>query len=179
MCATNTGGLHSFYQETKHSTGGGVSGFCKALAQERPDALVKVVTFNHEEEPHWIASQLVAETLRDAGVIEVGTEDGQRFGITITEDSWEAQADNSIPEESVFLVTGGTGGIVPSVIQTLYSKTKGKFYLIGWTPLPSKDDVALDILKRDGAEGLKQHWMQAMLNGGQRSDSRSTPIQSG
>ena len=36
VCATNIGGLHGINQPEIYATGGGVSGFCKALATERP-----------------------------------------------------------------------------------------------------------------------------------------------
>ncbi|NIW43317.1 MAG: SDR family NAD(P)-dependent oxidoreductase [Gammaproteobacteria bacterium] len=173
ICATNTGGLHGYYQIEMHSTGGGVSGFCKALAQERPETLIKVIDFSPEDEPVHIAAQLIAETLQDPGVVEVGTEDGQRFGISLRECDWEPQARKKLSENTIYLVTGGTGGIVPSVIKDLYARKKGTYYLLGRSPLPENNDPNLEIFKQSGSEGLKQNWMQAMLNGGEKI----TPVQ--
>ncbi|MEJ2513583.1 MAG: phosphopantetheine-binding protein, partial [Anaerolineales bacterium] len=72
ICATNTGGLHGYNQESMNSTGGGVSGFCKALAQERADILIKIIDFETSEEADRIAVQLVSETLKDPAVRRYG-----------------------------------------------------------------------------------------------------------
>lgn len=173
IAATNTGGLHGYNQESMHSTGGGVSGFCKALAQERPDTLIKVIDFESSTAPDTIASQLLAETLRDPAVAEVGTEFGQRFGFSVREAEWRPDTSRTLKKDGVYLVTGGTGGIIPPVIQDLFTKTGGKFYLLGRSPLPSKDDPDYQIYQTAGAEGLKRTWMQAMLDGGERM----TPVQ--
>jgi len=173
ISATNTGGLHGFYQTEMHSTGAGVSGFCKGLAQERPESLIKVIDFALQEDAESIANQLIQETLRDPAVVEVGTEDCQRYGFVIRESSWDATPAKTITDNPVILVTGGTAGIVPAVIQDMNSHLKGKYYLLGRSPLPAHNHPDLETLRVSGTEGLKQKWMQAMMTGGEKM----TPVQ--
>ena len=60
--------------------GGAVTGFTKALARERPDALVKAVDFaaGAQDRRRWPTS-LIEETLRDPGAVEIGHADGLRW----------------------------------------------------------------------------------------------------
>ena len=68
VSATRMGGLHGYEPEGALAPLGGlVSGFTKALAQERPGKLIKVVDFEANASPTDVSSRLVAETLDDSG----------------------------------------------------------------------------------------------------------------
>ena len=65
--------------------GGAVTGFTKALARERPDALVKAVDFAPSRKTAALADLLVDETLRDPGAVEVGHADDLRWTVGLAE----------------------------------------------------------------------------------------------
>jgi NAD(P)-dependent dehydrogenase (short-subunit alcohol dehydrogenase family)/acyl carrier protein len=167
VCATNTGGLHGIGQSEIFATGGGVSGFCKALAFERPDSLIKIVDFHPKEEDVYIATQLFAEARHDPAAIEVGYDQGQRFGISIEERLMAEQADQ-LPQNSVFLFTGGTGGITRPIVQDLAKNTTGKFYLTGRTNLPSPEDPLMKILETFGPEGVQKAIIEKLSSQSQK-----------
>ncbi|MCX8025490.1 MAG: phosphopantetheine-binding protein, partial [Thermanaerothrix sp.] len=126
-----------------------VSGLVKAVAWERANALVKVVDFaSHAEAPE-VAVQLIEELLYDPGVVEVGRDKGQRYGVTLVETPLDDLSSVSWSNRPVFLITGGSGGITQAVIRDLARRTRGVFYLIGRSPLPDSNDPDLVLLRQD------------------------------
>ena len=109
----------------------------------------------------------MAETQRDPAVVEVGYNQGQRFGISIEERSLAAQTQH-LPKNCVFLITGGTGGIISPIVQDLSKNTNGKFYLTGRTNLPSPDDPLMSVLKTSGQEGVQKAIIDKMANQSQK-----------
>ncbi|MCB2180347.1 SDR family NAD(P)-dependent oxidoreductase, partial [bacterium] len=168
MTATKTGGLHGYTKEKVIFTGSGISGFTKAIKLERPKSLAKVVDFSPKENAATIATQLIEETLHDPSVVEVGLENGQRFGIIVIEQPWSQSNPRSLEQGSVFLVTGGTGGITLPIVQDLANHTQGRFYLTGRSPLPKTDSPDLATLRATGPEGLEQAWMKRLQESGQK-----------
>jgi hypothetical protein len=49
-----------------------VVGFAKSYRKERPEALVKAVDVAGDTKAATVAEQLIAETLRDPGCVEIG-----------------------------------------------------------------------------------------------------------
>ena len=67
VTATRTGGLHGYGGTATFATGGGVSGFTKALARERSDRLIKVVDFHPKHTPQEVAQILVGRNASRPG----------------------------------------------------------------------------------------------------------------
>ena len=63
-----------------------MTGFTKALARERADALVKCVDFARgAARPAALADLLLDETLRDPGAVEIGYADDLRWSVGLIE----------------------------------------------------------------------------------------------
>ena len=173
VCATRLGGLHGYGpQAASAPLGGAVSGFAKALGRERPGTFVKVVDFSLDSTPSNIANRLIDETLYDPGVVEAGWEGDLRFGIALVPRPLAEPTGMSLPKGSVFLVSGGTGGITSPVVVDLAQATRGVFYLLGRTQLPQSTDPDLARLKSD-RNGLRLELIQRLSRDGQKT----TPAQ--
>ena len=107
-------------------------------------------------------------------MVEVGNESGQRFGISALEEGLPDEETHEIAKGSVFLVSGGTGGITLPVVLDLAKKTQGHFYLIGRSPLPEANDPDVVLLKQSGAEAVQKAWMQRAA---QKGGEKPTPVQ--
>ena len=157
VSATRLGGLSGYAQNDGRSfMGGATSGLTKAVAAERPEALVKVVDFNSEASDVFIASRLAAETLRDPATVEVGWNGDLRYSVTLTEKPRSTENDSRLEKGSVFLISGGTAGIIAPVVIDLATETQGSFYLLNRNPLPEPDDPILARLKTDRGGLLKE-----------------------
>ena len=87
VTATRLGGRHGYDEAGAYAPlGGAVTGFAKAFARERPEALVKAVDFGPATStPPTSPSILVEETLHDPGAVEVGQADLLRWTVTLEE----------------------------------------------------------------------------------------------
>jgi len=168
VCATRLGGLHGYGpQGASAPMGGAVSGFTKALGWERPEGFVKIVDFSLDSTPATIATRLIEETLNDPGVVEVGWEGDLRFGIALVPKPLAEPVGVEFPEGSVYLVSGGTGGIIAPILLDLAQVSHGTFYLLGRTQLPERNHPDLQKLKTD-RNGLRLELMQRLSQGGQK-----------
>ncbi|KAF0107639.1 MAG: beta-ketoacyl synthase [Anaerolineaceae bacterium] len=173
VCATRLGGLHGYSAEGATSPmGGAVSGFAKAVARERLKAFVKVVDFESGATAASIGSRLIEETLRDPGAVEIGWENDLRYGIAAVEEPLPAESNFTLETGSIFLVSGGSGGIIRPIVEDLVRATRGTFYLLDRAPLPAPDDPDILRLAAD-REGLKNDLITRLASGGKKA----TPVQ--
>jgi malonyl CoA-acyl carrier protein transacylase len=173
VSATRMGGLHGYTsQGATAPMGGAVSGFTKALALERPDSFAKVVDFASGVSAATVAGHLIEETLSDPGVVEVGWEDDRRFSIALIEKDLPSQKLEFPDKTSVFLVTGGSGGIIAPVVTDMAKNCGGTYYLVGVEHLPERDDRDLPRLKND-RNALKKDLMARLST----PDNKATPAQ--
>jgi NADP-dependent 3-hydroxy acid dehydrogenase YdfG/acyl carrier protein len=158
VSATRLGGRHGYDAAGATSVlGGAVSGFTKALARERPDALVKNVDFTASRKTKALADLLIAETLNDPGAVEIGYADGLRWTVGLIEVPAVPDPARAPTKDSVFLVTGAAGSIVSAITADLATAAGGgTFHLLDLVPEPDPDDPDLarfvqdrDALKRD------------------------------
>jgi malonyl CoA-acyl carrier protein transacylase len=174
VCATRMGGLHGFSVEGASAPmGGSITGFTKAYSRERVDSFVKVVDFEQHLDDSVVAARLIDETVRDPGVVEVGWENDLRYGIAVVDQDLPSDKNYELKAGSVFLVSGGTGGITSPIIMDLAESTKGSFHLLGRTALPDPSDPDLGRLKED-IRGLRKDLMERMAA---ESKSKVTPAQ--
>ncbi len=173
VCATRCGGLFGYQPEgATGPLGGLVSGFAKAIAMERPQAFVKVVDFAPEASASQVATCLLQETLLDPVVTEVGWLGEQRYTIVNRLTPLGEVANLELGPESVFLVSGGSGGITGRVVLDLARHTKGRFYLVGIEPAPDPNDADLQSLRRD-REAFRRELMARLVAQGEKV----TPVQ--
>ncbi len=170
VCATRMGGLHGCGGAGAiNPLGGAVVGFAKAYAQERRETPVKAVDFESDADERRIAEILVEETLADPGAVEVGYLRGQRYGIGLIEHEVDdEQIDLRLGPDTVFLVTGGAGGISLPIVDDLAAAFGGTFYLAGRTPLPDPANVDLARLAGDELKLLKRDIAQRIKDAGER-----------
>ncbi len=172
IAATRMGGLHGYEAGAPASPlGAGIGGFCKAYAWEQRGTPVKVVDFPADVADREIAAMLLEETQHDPGAVEVGRQGGQRFSISLLEQALPPELGNPLEEGSVFLVTGGAGGICVPILIDLAQACRGKFYITGRTPLPDMENPDLDRFMLD-ADGLKKEWMKRISG----KDHKVTPV---
>lgn len=172
VCGTAMGGLHGYGPEGAASPlGGATTGFAKALARER-GVFVKVVDFSADTKPAEIAGRLIDETLRDPGIVEVGYTGDLRYGIALLDEPYPVEARFDLPAGSVFLVSGGTGGITGPVVLDLARAVQGTFYLLGRAPLPGRADPDLQRLPTDRMGLKKDLRMRAGPDG-----NKPTPVE--
>ncbi len=171
VCATRLGGLHGYDGSLPPApSGGAVRGFAKAIQMERADSFVKVVDFAADESASMVAARLIEETLGDPGAVEIGWKGEQRFSVAMVERPVVAQS-FELGEQPVFLVTGGSAGISAPVVVDLAQRTRGSFYLLSRTPLPSSDDADIARLRSD-REGLKKDLVQRLSADGKKPTPR-------
>ena len=169
VCATSMGGLHGYGPgDSGAGLSAGTRGFAKALARERSGKLVKVVDFDLQAEVASVANSLIQETLFDPTEVEISYQNGLRFGISLKEEELQEASAAGLPENSVFLVSGGTGGISGRVVLDLAHASHGVFYLMGRTPLPGKTDPLLARVKHD-RDSLRKEWLRTPGEDGSKS----------
>ena len=153
VAATTLGGRHGYDDAGATSVlGGAVTGFAKALARERPDALVKAIDV--ATGATGLAATLVEETLRDPGAVEVGHADGLRWSVGLVERPAQPDAGRELDADTVFVVTGAAGSIVSAITADLASASHGTFHLLDLVAEPVREDPDLARFT-DDREGLK------------------------
>lgn len=169
IVGTQMDGLHGLSdQGARNPVSGATTGFAKAIARERESLLVKVVDFNQNEKPAAVATKLLDETLFDPAVVEVGYDDNQRFTVILRDEERKSDLGGELAEGSVFLVSGGTGGITAPILEDLARTTKGHFYLLAQTQLPERDNPKLALLENDPEE-LKFSMLQHLSKTGRKA----------
>ncbi|HRO24503.1 MAG TPA: beta-ketoacyl synthase, partial [Promineifilum sp.] len=170
VSGTRLGGLHGYGPEGATAPlGGAVSGFTKAYKRERGDALVKVVDFEPGRKTAPPADALLAETLLDPGVVEVGYYQDNRYTVTLVEEpAANGQPGLALGPDSVYLVTGAAGGITSAIIGDLAAAGGGgSFYLLDLVPEPARDDQQIALF-RQGKDALKQHLIATAKTAGEK-----------
>jgi acyl transferase domain-containing protein/NAD(P)-dependent dehydrogenase (short-subunit alcohol dehydrogenase family)/acyl carrier protein len=175
VVATRMGGLHGYDEHGATAPlGGAVTGFAKAYKRERPAAVVKAVDFEASRKSAEPAEALIAETLFDPGVVEVGYHDSLRFGIGFEErPAADGQPGMHLGPETVYLVTGAAGGITSAIVADLArAGGGGQFFLLDLTPAPDPADERIALF-RQGRDALKA----ALIAEAQAKGEKVTPVQ--
>jgi NAD(P)-dependent dehydrogenase (short-subunit alcohol dehydrogenase family) len=174
VSATRLGGLHGYGPDGATAPlGGAVAGFTKAYKRERGDVLVKVVDFESGRKTAAPADALLAETLSDSGIVEVGYYQDSRYTVMLIEEpAADGQPSLMLSRDSVFLVTGAAGGITSAIIGDLAAASGGTFYLLDLVPEPARDDERIALF-RQGKDTLKAHLIAAA----KAADEKVTPVQ--
>jgi acyl transferase domain-containing protein len=170
LVATRLGGRHGYDEAGAHAPlGGAVTGFAKAYARERPDALVKAVDVGAGDAAPEVADLLVAEALHDRGAVEVGHADGLRWTVALEERpaADEPGEGMTLGRETVFVVTGAAGSIVSAITQDLAAASGGIFHLLDLVPEPDRGDPDIRRFTTD-RDGLKADLIERMRAAGER-----------
>ena len=169
VVATHMGGLHGYGPEGATAPlGGAVTGFAKAYKRERMDVLVKAVDFEANRKTADPADALIAETLGDPGVVEVGYHDGLRYTVTLEEQpAADGQPGIELRKDSVFVVTGAAGGITSAIVGDLARASAGIFYLLDLAPKPEAGDPNIALFRSD-KEALKRKLIDDLRAAGER-----------
>ncbi|NCC37588.1 MAG: SDR family NAD(P)-dependent oxidoreductase, partial [Chloroflexia bacterium] len=120
------------------------------------------------------AESLIAETLSDPGIVEVGYSDGLRLSVSLEErHAYNGNSGMVLTPETVYLVTGAAGGITSAIIGDLAAAGMGgTFYLLDLTPEPDPADEHIRLFRQDRA-ALKA----ALIAEAQARGERPTPVQ--
>jgi len=169
VSATRLGGLHGYGPDGATAPlGGAVAGFTKAYKRERSEALVKVVDFGSGRKTAAPADALLAETLSDPGIVEVGYFEDNRYAVTLIEEpAADGQPGLSLGPDSVYLVTGAAGGITSAIIGDLAAAGSGTFFLLDLVPEPDRNDEQIALF-RENKDALKQHLITAAKAAGEK-----------
>ena len=180
ISATRLGGLHGYgHVPAAAPLGGAVVGFTKAYNMEQAmrdngkGITVKAVDFEPSRKTVEPADQLIAETLFDPGIVEVGYYEGQRYTVTLEElPAKDGQPGMVLDKSTVFVVTGAAGGITSAITTDLAVASSGVFYLLDLVGCPARDDKYVGYF-RQGREALKQ----ALIAEAKASGEKVTPAQ--
>jgi acyl transferase domain-containing protein/acyl carrier protein len=170
LTATRLGGHHGYDEDGADAPlGGAVTGFAKAFARERPDAVVKAIDVGPADAPGDVADLLVAEALHDPGAVEVGRADGLRWTVTLEERPAATEHGEGmvLGSDTVFVVTGAAGSIVSAITQDLAGASGGIFHLLDLVPKPEPDDPDIGRFTTD-REGLKADLIERLRSAGER-----------
>ncbi|MFN8443174.1 MAG: SDR family NAD(P)-dependent oxidoreductase [Caldilineaceae bacterium] len=163
VSATRLGGLHGYGANAASAPlGGAVTGFTKAYNVERgmseqgKGLIVKAVDFELSRKTAEPADQLIAETLFDPGIVEVGYCDGLRYTVTLEEQpAKDGKPGMTLDKNTVFVVTGAAGGITSAIVTDLAIASQGVFYLLDLVQAPARDDEHVRLIRTD-REALKR-----------------------
>ncbi len=155
IAATRMGGLFGLSGTCRNPLQGLVSGFVKAISRERASLLSKVVDLDETLPVKTLAERIIGETLFDPGVVEVGSEGQLRFGVAIRELK-EAASQSPLKNDGVYLITGGTAGIIAPVVLELAKHHRGTYHLLGRTRLLDTTDPKLVLLRESPDELRRQ-----------------------
>jgi malonyl CoA-acyl carrier protein transacylase len=174
VSATRLGGLHGYGVDGATAPlGGAVVGFTKAYKRERNEVLVKAVDFENGRKTALPADALIAETLTDPGVVEVGYWNEQRWSPSFIEQpAADGQPGLTLNRETVFVVTGAAGGITSAIIADLAAASGGIFYLLDLVAPPNADDPLVTLFRQD-REALKTR----LIEDAKATGERLTPVQ--
>ncbi len=180
VAATRLGGLFGYGSEGASAPlGGAVSGFTKAyeieqrLRTEGKGPLVKVVDFETGRKTAAPADRIIAETLQDPGIVEVGYYQDRRYTITLEEQpADDGQPGLDLNEETVFVVTGAAGGITSEIVSDLAAASQGIFYLLDLVEAPDADDPAIQLFRQD-KDALKRQ----LIEDARAAGKRPTPVE--
>jgi NAD(P)-dependent dehydrogenase (short-subunit alcohol dehydrogenase family)/acyl carrier protein len=145
LATTEMGG--KFAQKLKRSKAwlpGGISGLLKTAAQEWPQAKIKVVDVDPEENPEILARELCQELLADDGIVEVGYQKGERYVCKPVQAEIGNQLDMAsleLDSSSVILITGGGRGITSQVARSLAVTYACKMILVGRSKLSQQEEL--------------------------------------
>jgi acyl transferase domain-containing protein/acyl carrier protein/NAD(P)-dependent dehydrogenase (short-subunit alcohol dehydrogenase family) len=169
VSATRLGGLHGYGPEGASAPlGGAVVGCTKSYKRERQNILVKAVDFEPGRKTAEPADLLIAETLFDPGVVEVGYRDGLRYTVTFEErPAVDGTPGMYLGKDTVFVVTGAAGGITSAITADLAAASGGIFYLLDLTPKPDPDDPNIALFRQD-KEALKRKLIDDFRAAGER-----------
>jgi acyl transferase domain-containing protein/NAD(P)-dependent dehydrogenase (short-subunit alcohol dehydrogenase family)/acyl carrier protein len=169
VAATRLGGLHGYGPDGATAPlGGAVTGFSKAYKREQNEVMVKAVDFAIGSETADLADALIAETVRDAGVVEVGYHNEQRFTVSLLEQPLSGEQPGlTLNNETVFLVTGAAGGITSAIVADLAQASGGIFYLLDLVEAPAAADPHVALFRSD-KEALKQQFIEAAKAAGEK-----------
>nr|MDJ0755810.1 SDR family NAD(P)-dependent oxidoreductase [Ardenticatenaceae bacterium] len=173
VSATRLGGQHGYGSAGATAPlGGGVTGFTKAYKRERPETLVKAVDFPISRKTAALADKLIAETLHDPGLVEVGYVDERRVGITLIEKPLKANGGLTLNSKTVMLITGAAGGITSAIVGDLAAAGGGTFYLLDLTPEPDRNDPQIALFRED-----KEQLKRLLIDEAKAAGKRPTPVQ--
>ena len=170
IAATRLGGRHGYDESgARNPMGGAVCGFVKAFKRERDEVLCKVVDFPAGRKKAPLADRLMAETERDAGVVEAGWDRAGRW--TVGLDIQDAPTDLSVNEltrDSVVVVTGAAGSIVSAIVADMAEASGATFHLLDLTPRPDPEDEDLKAFIQD-RDGLKMTLFERLKAEGKKA----------
>ena len=180
VAATRLGGLFGYGSDGATAPlGGAVSGFSKAyeieqrLQTEGKGPLVKVVDFETGRKTAVPAERLIAETMQDPGIIEIGYYQDQRFTITLEEQpAVDGRPGMELGPDTLFVVTGAAGGITSEIVTDLAAASQGVFYLLDLVQAPAAGDPTIQLFRQD-KEALKRQ----LIKEARAEGKRPTPVE--
>nr|WP_145952235.1 type I polyketide synthase [Paludisphaera borealis] len=144
LAASRMGGSFAVDGPAQHFSpeAGGLAGFLKSLAHERPTVRIKSVDLPPAE-PDVVADWLLAELMANDRLVEVGYRDGRRSTLELASTPLLSRnVDLPLDEDSVVLVTGGARGITARAAFSLAEAVPCTFVVVGRTPPPAGPEPA-------------------------------------
>ena len=130
----------------------GAVGFCKALAQERPECTVKALDVDLSAAPAGIAQAILQEMFSQDATVElgIGLQGRHMFGLEFVPP--EALKSSPLPPECVALISGGARGLGALFAKTLAQKYACHLYVLGRSVADENTQALLEELRALGAK---------------------------
>lgn len=122
----------------------GIAGLMKTVAREYPEARVRVIDLDPNEDPTRLARHIRNELLTHDHHIEVGYKSGVRHTLKVMSNPLGSGGADALQleAESVVLLTGGARGITARVAIALAQRFGCRLVLVGRSQLPSDPEPA-------------------------------------
>ena len=148
MTVQDTGGrfaLDEWCEPTK-AVLGALAGLAKTAAQEWPLAVARAIDLDAGHRDFGVLAQELAEEILAGGdEVEIGRPDGERIKIDLQTAAIGKAALPPLGPGDVVVVSGGARGVTAACIVELASRTRGRFALLGRSPLPEVDPLEAEL----------------------------------
>jgi 8-amino-7-oxononanoate synthase len=151
-------GLESSATAAKHLPQAALLGYTKALARERPSAIVRAIDVDASAAAEQNAAAILDELFGAEQAPEVGLVNGERFVAELVPVEGTASKKRAFTRDDVVLVTGGAGELGALVAIEVAKKKPKAVVLIGRRAL---DDEIRKVLARLITEGTRALYVSA------------------
>ena len=178
VCAVSMDGCFGF-AESKNSDidpyYGALSGFYKGLRKEFEKSDVKIVDLGNLE--GWTIneeglSKLKEELEEEFKSYEVGYIDGKRVALKLDNVDRSEMAPIESFDLNHFLITGGGSGITAEIIRGMSKRIKGKFTILGRSPIPADIDKLSEL-----DEGSLEQKKTEIYDQLKKEGKKATPVE--
>ncbi|MFH2201859.1 MAG: SDR family NAD(P)-dependent oxidoreductase [Elusimicrobiota bacterium] len=120
---------------------GAQTGLAKNLSHEFGEATVRIVDFDHNAKPTYMAATALTELGSTDPRREVGYRGGKRHALRLVRTEPQRQKKWKLTKHSVVVITGGSGALGSTIAKEIAQAAKCTIFLMDIAPLPQEATV--------------------------------------